>query len=61
MVNKCCVYGCKSNYEVRNKAFKESKVKVPHVPTFSFPKDETLRYKLNILTFGYKYSCELTV
>ena len=43
MVNKCCVYGCKSNYEVGTKAFKESKVKVPHVPTFSFPKDETLR------------------
>ena len=42
MVNKCCVYGCKSNYEVRTKAFKESKVKVPDVPTFSFPKDETL-------------------
>ena len=43
MVNKCCVYGCKSNYEVRTKAFMESKVKVPHVPTFSFPKNETLR------------------
>ena len=43
MVNKCCVYGCKSNYEVRTKAFKESKVKVPRVSTFGFPKDETLR------------------
>ena len=36
MVNKCCVYGCKSNYEVMTKAFKDGKVKIPHVPTFSF-------------------------
>ena len=43
MVNKCCVSGCKSNYEVRTKAFKESKTKPLHVTTFTFPRDKTLR------------------
>ena len=43
MVYKCCVYGCKSNYEVRTKEFKSKNIKLPHIPVFTFPKNDDLR------------------
>ena len=45
-LSKCCVHGCKSICKVMTKESKErlkSKANLPHEPTFSFPKDETLR------------------
>ena len=39
---KCCVFGCKSNYEYKND---KQTTKVPHVIIFSFPKSEELRSK----------------
>ena len=43
MVYKCCVLGCKSNYEVRTKEYRDNNIKPPHVSMFTFPKDERLR------------------